>query len=83
MIDREKLKEGYQEKHGRPMSEADCDAMYRMVRAFDCEDSESYEEAHRRVLASMDSIDEDLREATDDLEARDVIARRLAGFRRG
>jgi hypothetical protein len=64
------------------MQDADYEALLRMMRAFDCEDAESYQEACEKIDASMASICEELESVETDTESNEIVTRRLAGFRR-
>lgn len=57
---------------------ANAEAGYRFAKGFDCLDSETWQEAHQRILASMDMISEEMDSTDDDEEARDIMRRRYA-----
>ena len=51
----------------------DVAATRRFMKCFDCEDSEFFEEANDKILASMDICLERVNNARDDFEAREII----------
>lgn len=64
-------------------SQGDVDAFRRLMKAFDCEDSETPEEGFQRILASLDALSKDLESEPDELKQRVLVATRLRGFRKG
>lgn len=53
MITEDKIKEGYLNKFGRAILQEDLDAFRWFMRVFDCEDAETYEEAHEKIGFSL------------------------------
>jgi hypothetical protein len=59
-------------------TQLDVDAFRRLMYVFDCEDSTSPLEAHVKILASMDSLSEDMEHASNDMEKKLILLRRLS-----
>jgi hypothetical protein len=54
----------------------DADAIRRMMVMFDCEDAATPQEAHERIIASMDSMSEEMENCSQEEQA-DILRRRI------
>lgn len=59
-LTREQVKREYFQKHDKLMSEKNLDSFMRLVKAFDCEDAESYQDAHEKIVASLELCADDM-----------------------
>lgn len=59
-LTREQVQREYFQKHDKLMTEENLDSFMRLIRAFDCEDASSYQDAHEKIIASLELCADDM-----------------------
>ena len=76
----QEIRADYERKFGRPMSDENYESFLRLAYAFDCLDAENFEDAHEKMVVSLESIHDEL-ETTDSREEQYEIIMRSYGTR--